>query len=112
VRGCYATKCQYRNPSQEAYEEAGLVGSITRKRPVGTYHCEKQFAAGGLLCEVRAFLFHVDQQLDDWPEKDDRETKSAISARSLSGTCRRAQDPINTPSRLREPPRNVSTTLR
>jgi 8-oxo-dGTP pyrophosphatase MutT (NUDIX family) len=60
--------------AQEAYEEAGLVGSITSKRPVGIYHYVKQFAAGGLLCEVRVFLFRVDQQLDDWPEKGQRET--------------------------------------
>jgi 8-oxo-dGTP pyrophosphatase MutT (NUDIX family) len=61
--------------AQEAYEEAGLVGCITSKRPLGIYHYEKQFAAGGLLCEVRVFLFRVDQQLDDWPEKGQRETK-------------------------------------
>jgi hypothetical protein len=28
-----------------------------------------------LLCEVRVFLFRVDQQLDDWPEKDQRQTR-------------------------------------
>src|ERR1700758_3677314 len=61
--------------AREAYEEAGLVGSITSKRPVGIYHYEKQFTEGGLLCEVRVFLFRVDQQLDDWPEKGQRETR-------------------------------------
>ena len=61
--------------AQEAYEEAGLLGSITSKRPVGIYHYEKQFAAGGLLCEVRVFLFRVDQQLDDWAEKGQRESR-------------------------------------
>jgi 8-oxo-dGTP pyrophosphatase MutT (NUDIX family) len=61
--------------AQEAYEEAGLVGNITSKRPVGIYHYEKQFAAGGLLCEVRVFLFQVDQELDDWPERGQRESR-------------------------------------
>jgi 8-oxo-dGTP pyrophosphatase MutT (NUDIX family) len=61
--------------AREACEEAGLVGSITSKRPIGIYHYEKQFAEGGLLCEVRVFLFRVDQQLDDWPEKGQRETR-------------------------------------
>src|ERR1700688_4615172 len=61
--------------AREAYEEAGLFGSITSKRPIGIYHYEKQFAEGGLLCEVRVFLFRVDQQLDDWPEKGQRETR-------------------------------------
>jgi 8-oxo-dGTP pyrophosphatase MutT (NUDIX family) len=61
--------------AQEAYEEAGFVGNIASKRPVGIYHYEKQFAAGRLLCEVRVFLFRVDQQLDEWPEKDQRESR-------------------------------------
>jgi 8-oxo-dGTP pyrophosphatase MutT (NUDIX family) len=61
--------------AREAYEEAGLVGSITSKRPVGIYHYEKQLAEGGLLCEVRVFLFRVDRQLDDWPEKGQRQTR-------------------------------------
>jgi 8-oxo-dGTP pyrophosphatase MutT (NUDIX family) len=61
--------------AREAYEEAGLLGSITSKRPVGIYHYEKQLAEGGLLCEVRVFLFRVDQQLDDWPEKGQRQTR-------------------------------------
>jgi 8-oxo-dGTP pyrophosphatase MutT (NUDIX family) len=65
----------YEVAAREAYEEAGLVGTITGKHPVGIYHYEKQFAAGGLLCEVRVFLFRVDQQLDDWPEKGQRETR-------------------------------------
>jgi len=61
--------------AREAYEEAGLVGSITSKHPIGIYHYEKQFAEGGLLCEVQVFLFRVDQQLDDWPEKGQRQTR-------------------------------------
>ena len=28
-----------------------------------------------VLCEVRVFLFRVERQLDDWPEKRERETK-------------------------------------
>jgi 8-oxo-dGTP pyrophosphatase MutT (NUDIX family) len=61
--------------AREAYEEAGLVGSINGKRPFGIYHYEKQLPEGGLLCAVLVFLFQVDQQLDDWPEKDQRETR-------------------------------------
>ena len=61
--------------AREAYEEAGLVGSITSKRPVGIYHYQKELAEGGVLCEVRVFLFRVDRQLDDWPEKGQRETR-------------------------------------
>jgi 8-oxo-dGTP pyrophosphatase MutT (NUDIX family) len=60
---------------QEAYEEAGLVGHIVGKRPIGKFHYSKQLAKGEVLCEVRVFLFRVEQQLDEWPEKGQRETK-------------------------------------
>jgi 8-oxo-dGTP pyrophosphatase MutT (NUDIX family) len=60
---------------QEAYEEAGLIGHIVDKRPVGTFHYEKRLAKKEVLCQVRVFLFRVDRQLDDWPEKNQRETK-------------------------------------
>jgi len=60
--------------AREAYEEAGLLGSINGKRPIGVYHYEKQLPEGGLLCQVHVFLFKVNQQLDDWPEKNQRDT--------------------------------------
>jgi 8-oxo-dGTP pyrophosphatase MutT (NUDIX family) len=60
---------------QEAYEEAGLIGQITNKRPLGSYHYEKRLAKKAILCEVRVFLFRVERQLDDWPEKNERETR-------------------------------------
>jgi len=59
--------------SQEAYEEAGLIGQIVGKRPVGHFHYEKRLAKKAVLCEVRVFLFRVERQLDDWPEKGNRE---------------------------------------
>jgi 8-oxo-dGTP pyrophosphatase MutT (NUDIX family) len=61
--------------SQEAYEEAGLVGHIVSKRPLGTFHYEKQLTKESRLCQVRVFSFRVERQLDDWPEKQQRETK-------------------------------------
>jgi 8-oxo-dGTP pyrophosphatase MutT (NUDIX family) len=61
--------------SQEAYEEAGLIGHIVDKRPVGTFAYEKRLAKGVVLCEVRVFLFRVERQMDDWPEKNERETQ-------------------------------------
>jgi 8-oxo-dGTP pyrophosphatase MutT (NUDIX family) len=61
--------------SQEAYEEAGLIGEIVDKRPLGTFHYTKRLAKGEVLCRVRVFLFRVERQLDDWPEKNRRETK-------------------------------------
>jgi hypothetical protein len=45
------------------------------KRPIGSFHYVKRLARKAILCEVRVFLFQVDRQLDDWPEKSARETK-------------------------------------
>jgi len=61
--------------SQEAYEEAGLVGRVANKRPLGIFHYEKRLAKKAILCEVRVFLFRVERQLGEWPEKSARETR-------------------------------------
>jgi ADP-ribose pyrophosphatase YjhB (NUDIX family) len=53
--------------AREAYEEAGLIGSIAGKREIGIYHYEKQLPGGPSLCEVWVFQLWVEQQLDDWP---------------------------------------------
>jgi hypothetical protein len=42
---------------------------------IGVYHYEKQLPREHLLCEVRMFQFWVAQQLDDWPESSQRETR-------------------------------------
>ena len=71
--------------AQEAYEEAGLVGKIVGKRPLGNFHYEKRLAKKAILCEVRVFLLQVERQLDDWPEKSVRETRwfDAVEAATL-----------------------------
>src|ERR1700744_6057966 len=53
--------------AREAFEEAGLRGTICGKRPIGAYHYEKQLPNTRLLCEVHVFLMWVSQQLDQWP---------------------------------------------
>ena len=60
---------------REAYEEAGLVGRIVGKRPVGAFYYEKNMTENRQSCRVWVFLMRVDNQLDDWPEKDQRETR-------------------------------------
>ena len=60
---------------QEAYEEAGLIGRIGGKRPLGNFHYEKRLATKAVICEVWVFLFRVERQLDDWPEKGQRECR-------------------------------------
>jgi 8-oxo-dGTP pyrophosphatase MutT (NUDIX family) len=61
--------------AREAYEEAGLLGTIIGKHAIGVYHYEKQLLGEQFLCEVRVFQFWVTQQLDDWPEKSQRGTR-------------------------------------
>jgi 8-oxo-dGTP pyrophosphatase MutT (NUDIX family) len=59
--------------AREAYEEAGLRGKVG-KHPVGTYCYEKRLSAGrSVSCHVTVFLLEVKRQLDDWPEKQDRQ---------------------------------------
>ena len=61
---------------REAFEEAGLVGEIIGKRPIGSYHYSKQLDSGeDLLCSVEVFLLRVDHQRAEWPEKGQRELR-------------------------------------
>ena len=62
--------------AQEAFEEAGLIGKMISKRPIGNYHYTKRLSPQQeLLCEVLVYLFEVERQLDNWPEKGQRETR-------------------------------------
>lgn len=61
--------------AREAYEEAGLIGRVAQKKPVGTFHYAKQIDTDPLLCEVHVFLMWVDTQLEDWPERAERQTQ-------------------------------------
>jgi 8-oxo-dGTP pyrophosphatase MutT (NUDIX family) len=59
--------------AREAFEEAGLVGKIVGKRPIGSYHYSKRLAENQeRLCRVKVFLLSVDHQGEDWPEKEQR----------------------------------------
>jgi 8-oxo-dGTP pyrophosphatase MutT (NUDIX family) len=62
--------------AREAYEEAGLIGTIVGEEPVGYYRYAKQRASWRtLVCEVAVYLFSVERQLRKWPEKAERETR-------------------------------------
>lgn len=61
--------------AREAFEEAGLIGKIVGKKPLGNFHYPKRLKHRTVLCEVRVYLFRVEQQLEAWPEKSQRETK-------------------------------------
>jgi 8-oxo-dGTP pyrophosphatase MutT (NUDIX family) len=63
--------------AREAYEEAGLVGSVVGgDEPFGFYRYEKQRnSRKATICEVSVFLFAVERQLRKWPERSQRETR-------------------------------------
>lgn len=68
-----------KNPAQvakqEAFEEAGLVGEIVGKRPLGSYHYSKKLKKTDVLTEVLVYSFRVKKQAEDWPEKLQRDTR-------------------------------------
>lgn len=63
---------QHEAAALEALEEAGVAGRISRK-PVATYLYWKRHADRSELCEVHVHLLEVDEHLDDWREKGQRE---------------------------------------
>ncbi len=61
--------------AQEAYEEAGLQGTIKADRPIGHYHYDKQLGSSSARIRVGVFLMRVSRQLATWPEQTERETR-------------------------------------
>lgn len=60
----------------EAFEEAGLEGEIIGRRPIGSYRYVKGLPSGeGSELRVDVYLMLVRNQLEDWPEKAQRETQ-------------------------------------
>jgi hypothetical protein len=47
---------------------------LARDRSV-PIHYQKRLQKTEILCEVRVFSFRVDRQLDNWPERNERQTK-------------------------------------
>lgn len=61
--------------AREAFEEAGLVGTIEAEA-IGFYTYEKGLSGGrAVRCTVSVYPFWVDRQLEDWPEREQRETR-------------------------------------
>jgi len=61
---------------REAYEEAGLEGTIESTTPIGHYRYDKGFAGGrSVKVRVDVFLMRVSRQLESWPEQSERETR-------------------------------------
>ncbi len=61
--------------AQEALEEAGVEGQ-TSAAPIGSYTYLKKLSDGRTVpVEVEVFSLHIERQLDDWREKDQRQTR-------------------------------------
>ena len=61
--------------AQEAREEAGLVGKIT-KDSIGCFHYVKNMSNGtAVLCRVDVYPMQVEKQRKSWPERDQRITR-------------------------------------
>jgi 8-oxo-dGTP pyrophosphatase MutT (NUDIX family) len=66
----------------EAMEEAGLIGTVTSE-PVGKYRYLKKVDNGRLLrCDVDVFLLEVSEELDDWPERGERQKQWVTPAQA------------------------------
>ena len=62
--------------AREAYEEAGLIGTIAGEEPFGFFrYLKRPNARRSVEFEVSVFLFAVERQLRKWPEKSERETR-------------------------------------
>ena len=73
-----------RAAEQEAYEEAGVRGTIIGSSPLGMYTYSKELASGeARAATVEVYLLRVKQRLKKWPERRERKlswvsTKEAV----------------------------------
>jgi hypothetical protein len=76
--------------AREAFEEAGVVGTVS-KRSVGSFPYEKRLKTGGVVvCEVRVFPLKVMRQSRRWPEREQRDFKWL----SIKEAAETVQDPM------------------
>jgi 8-oxo-dGTP pyrophosphatase MutT (NUDIX family) len=75
---------------EEAYEEAGIRGTICGSVPLGFYSYFKVLPSGEKQsATVEVYLMRVKQQLKKWPEKRERQ----LSWVSLKAAVRAVQEP-------------------
>ena len=71
--------------AQEAFEEAGVKGTIVSSTPLGMYTYFKQLRSGEVRATaVEVFLLQVKKQLKKWPEKGERQL-AWVSAKEAVG---------------------------
>jgi 8-oxo-dGTP pyrophosphatase MutT (NUDIX family) len=61
--------------AREAFEEAGVRGKIG-KRPYGSYQYRKRLTDDSTVqCRVAVYLLQVEEELEEWPERAERERR-------------------------------------
>ena len=62
-----------RAAEQEAYEEAGVTGTIISSNPLGIYTYSKKLPSGeARAATVEVYLLWVKERLKKWPERSER----------------------------------------
>ena len=71
--------------AQEAFEEAGVRGTISR-RPIGRYIYAKRLKAGSkaVPCELQVYALEITKQERRWPELGQREVRWCRSAEAIA----------------------------
>jgi len=69
---------------KEAYEEAGVKGTITSLLPLGIYTYFKKLESGETrAATVEVYLLRVKERLNKWPEKGERKLSSVSTKEAV-----------------------------
>jgi len=70
---------------QEAFEEAGIKGTIVSSTPLGMYTYSKKLGSGeARAATVEVFLLHVQKHVKKWPEKGERQLAWVSAKKAIS----------------------------
>src|SRR6266850_1145115 len=103
---------------KEAYEEAGVRGTITSPIPLGIYTYSKKLASGeARAASVEVYLLQIKEQLKKWPEKGERKlswvtTKEAVDLVEEPGVVPLLQRLMELEDTLANPERGLSGSPR
>ena len=83
---------------QEAFEEAGVKGTIASSAPLGMYAYSKKLGSGELrAATVEVYLLKVERQVKNWPERQERKLAWVSAKKAVS----RVEEPGVVPLLLR-----------
>ena len=83
---------------QEAFEEAGIKGTIASSTPLGMYTYSKTLGSGEARgATVEVYLLKVERQVKNWPERQERKLAWVSAKKAVS----RVEEPGVVPLLLR-----------